>query len=53
VHVYDLIKTYGPHTLCTPRDGWDELPAEERAGLSRASASATPPPISSASSTPR
>jgi fatty-acyl-CoA synthase len=33
VHVYGLTETYGPHTVCTPRDGWDELPADERARL--------------------
>ena len=33
VHVYGLTETYGPHTVCTWHDGWDELPAEERARL--------------------
>ncbi len=33
VHVYGLTETYGPHTVCTLRDGWEELPAEERARL--------------------
>src|SRR4051812_37611197 len=33
VHVYGLTETYGPHTVAPPRDGWDELPAAERAGL--------------------
>jgi fatty-acyl-CoA synthase len=33
VHVYGLTETYGPHTVATPRDGWDELPADERARL--------------------
>jgi fatty-acyl-CoA synthase len=33
VHVYGLTETYGPHTLGTPRDGWDELPADDRARL--------------------
>jgi acyl-CoA synthetase (AMP-forming)/AMP-acid ligase II len=31
VHVYGLTETYGPHTVCTWQDGWDELPADERA----------------------
>jgi acyl-CoA synthetase (AMP-forming)/AMP-acid ligase II len=33
VHVYGLTETYGPHTVCTWQDGWDELPADERARL--------------------
>jgi acyl-CoA synthetase (AMP-forming)/AMP-acid ligase II len=33
VHVYGLTETYGPHTVATPRDGWDEAPADERARL--------------------
>src|SRR3954453_21193387 len=33
VHVYGLTETYGPHTVATPRDGWDDLPAEQRARL--------------------
>jgi fatty-acyl-CoA synthase len=33
VHVYGLTETYGPHTVATPRDGWDERPLEERARL--------------------
>jgi acyl-CoA synthetase (AMP-forming)/AMP-acid ligase II len=33
VHVYGLTETYGPHTVCTWQDGWDELPAGERAHL--------------------
>jgi fatty-acyl-CoA synthase len=33
VHVYGLTETYGPHTVCTWQDGWDELPAGERARL--------------------
>jgi fatty-acyl-CoA synthase len=33
VHVYGLTETYGPHTVATPRDGWDALPADERARL--------------------
>jgi fatty-acyl-CoA synthase len=33
VHVYGLTETYGPHTVCTWQDGWDELPADDRARL--------------------
>jgi fatty-acyl-CoA synthase len=33
VHVYGLTETYGPHTVCTWPDGWEDLPAEERARL--------------------
>jgi fatty-acyl-CoA synthase len=33
VHVYGLTETYGPHTVCTWQDGWDALPAEQRARL--------------------
>ena len=33
VHVYGLTETYGPHTVCTWQDGWNELPADERARL--------------------
>jgi fatty-acyl-CoA synthase len=33
VHVYGLTETYGPHTVATPRDGWDDQPLEERARL--------------------
>jgi fatty-acyl-CoA synthase len=33
VHVYGLTETYGPHTVATPRDGWDDLPPDERARL--------------------
>src|SRR4051794_22845317 len=33
VHVYGLTETYGPHTVCTWQDGWDGLPAEERARM--------------------
>ena len=33
VHVYGLTETYGPHTVCAWQDGWDELPADERARL--------------------
>jgi fatty-acyl-CoA synthase len=33
VHVYGLTETYGPHTVCTWQDDWDELPASQRAAL--------------------
>jgi fatty-acyl-CoA synthase len=33
VHVYGLTETYGPHTVCTWQDGWQDLPVEERARL--------------------
>jgi fatty-acyl-CoA synthase len=33
VHVYGLTETYGPHTVATRRDGWEELEAGERARL--------------------
>ena len=33
VHVYGLTETYGPHTVCTWRGGWSELPVERRAAL--------------------
>ena len=33
VHVYGLTETYGPQTVCVWQEGWDELPAEERARL--------------------
>ena len=33
VHVYGLTETYGPHTVATPRDGWDHASPEERARL--------------------
>jgi fatty-acyl-CoA synthase len=33
VHVYGLTETYGPHTVSTWQDGWDELPAGQRARL--------------------
>jgi fatty-acyl-CoA synthase len=33
VHVYGLTETYGPHTVSTGQDGWDELPADRRAAL--------------------
>src|SRR3954468_4601663 len=33
VHVYGLTETYGPHTVATWKDGWPDLPAEERARL--------------------
>jgi fatty-acyl-CoA synthase len=33
VHVYGLTETYGPHTVSAWQDGWDGLPADQRAGL--------------------
>jgi len=33
VHVYGLTETYGPYTVCDWHDGWEDLPAEERARL--------------------
>ena len=33
VHVYGLTETYGPHTVCTWQDAWNELPADQRAAL--------------------
>jgi fatty-acyl-CoA synthase len=33
VHVYGLTETYGPHTVCGWQDGWDGLPADQRAAL--------------------
>ena len=33
VHVYGLTETYGPHTVATPRDAWDDLGPEERARM--------------------
>ncbi|MGZ6562433.1 MAG: acyl--CoA ligase family protein [Solirubrobacteraceae bacterium] len=33
VHVYGLTETYGPHTVCTWQDDWNELPADGRAAL--------------------
>ncbi len=33
VHVYGLTETYGPQTVCVKQEGWDELPAEDRARL--------------------
>jgi acyl-CoA synthetase (AMP-forming)/AMP-acid ligase II len=33
VHVYGLTETYGPHTVCDWHDGWEDLPADERARL--------------------
>ncbi|HEX2103437.1 MAG TPA: AMP-binding protein [Solirubrobacteraceae bacterium] len=33
IHVYGLTETYGPHTVCTPGDGWDDLPPDQRARL--------------------
>ena len=31
VHVYGLTETYGPHTVCEPLEGWDDLDPAERA----------------------
>jgi fatty-acyl-CoA synthase len=31
VHVYGLTETYGPHTVCTWQDGWQDLPVADRA----------------------
>ena len=31
VHVYGLTETYGPQTVCVRQEGWNELPAEDRA----------------------
>ena len=33
VHVYGLTETYGPHTVATERDGWEEATPDERAAL--------------------
>ncbi len=33
VHVYGLTETYGPQTVCVWHDGWNELPADERARM--------------------
>ena len=33
VHVYGLTETYGPITVCPAREGWQELPVEQRAKL--------------------
>ncbi|HYH49784.1 MAG TPA: acyl--CoA ligase family protein [Acidimicrobiia bacterium] len=33
VHVYGLTETYGPYTVCDWQEGWEDLPAEERARL--------------------
>jgi fatty-acyl-CoA synthase len=30
-HVYGLTETYGPHTVCCWKPGWDRLPAGDRA----------------------
>jgi fatty-acyl-CoA synthase len=32
-HVYGLTETYGPHTICAWKAGWDGLPAAERAQI--------------------
>ncbi len=31
IQVYGLTEVYGPHTICSPQPGWDELPIDERA----------------------
>jgi acyl-CoA synthetase (AMP-forming)/AMP-acid ligase II len=31
VHLYGLTETYGPDTICAPREGWGKLSVEERA----------------------
>jgi fatty-acyl-CoA synthase len=33
VHLYGMTETYGPSLVCTPREGWDRLPFDERARL--------------------
>jgi fatty-acyl-CoA synthase len=33
IHLYGLTESYGPHTLCEWRDGWDDLPEEDLARL--------------------
>jgi fatty-acyl-CoA synthase len=33
VHVYGLTETYGPITMCPARQGWRELPVDQRAQL--------------------
>jgi len=33
VHVYGLIETYGPYTVCEPQDSWRDLPTAERSRL--------------------
>jgi fatty-acyl-CoA synthase len=33
VHVYGLTETYGPITVCSLEENWDELPLERRAKL--------------------
>ena len=33
IHLYGLTETYGPITICTWPDEWNELPAEEQARL--------------------
>ena len=33
LHAYGLTETYGPMTVCVWHDGWDVLPADERARL--------------------
>ena len=32
-HLYGLTETYGPHSICAPQPGWEELTTEELARL--------------------
>lgn len=34
-HVYGLTEVYGPAAVCAEQEGWDDLPAAERASLKR------------------
>ncbi|HEX7791231.1 MAG TPA: AMP-binding protein, partial [Afipia sp.] len=34
-HVYGLTEVYGPASVCAEQDGWDDLPADQRAQLKR------------------
>ncbi len=34
-HVYGLTEVYGPASVCAEQEGWDDLPAEQRASLKR------------------
>ncbi len=34
-HVYGLTEVYGPAAFCAEQEGWDDLPADERAKLTR------------------
>ena len=34
-HVYGLTEVYGPAAVCAEQEGWDDLPADERAKLKR------------------